>query len=374
MKILHVVESFATGTLEFIRQIVIGIPEFSHTIYYSERELPIEKAKSLFPNNVRFIRWDFAQREINIKKDFLAGRQLFSFLKSNEFEVIHLHSSKAGFIGRIVCSLLKHNRVLYSPNGVSFARQDISILKKMFFKSFEWIANKFSGQVIAVSNSECDILKKTGIKCVYINNGVDVKVNLKILQKDKNKIRIITMGRVLEQKNPSLFNQIALYFSGNNKIEFIWIGEGNLSDKLFSNNIRITGWVDRHEVNNILENSDVYLSTALWEGLPFSVLESMQYSLPLVLTNCVGNCDLVKEDYNGFLFSNYEDAIKYIEMYIYDEELRLNNGFNSYMLLNEEFNSKTMVVKYKALYELPIITYESCRTYLTNYSSEHTSL
>lgn len=55
----------------------------------------------------------------------------------------------------------------------------------------------------------------------------------------------------------------------------------------------------------------IYLFTSLWEGLPVAVLQAMCYKKPL-LYNCVGTRDLVVNEYNGYLFETFDEAIKTI--------------------------------------------------------------
>jgi glycosyltransferase involved in cell wall biosynthesis len=54
----------------------------------------------------------------------------------------------------------------------------------------------------------------------------------------------------------------------------------------------------------------ICLSTSLWEGLPLSVLEAISIGLPVILSDCVGNKDLIKN--NSFLYNNKFEVIKYI--------------------------------------------------------------
>ena len=118
-----------------------------------------------------------------------------------------------------------------------------------------------------------------------------------------------------------------------------------------SKNIKITGWLDQKKIHQQLIKVDVYLSTASWEGLSLAVLQAMENNLPLLLSDCVGNIDLVAEDYNGFLFKTKKEAIKKIEFLIKDKEKIKKLGENSYLLLKKEFDIQGMIKKYKTLYK-----------------------
>lgn len=353
MKILHIIESFGGGVYDFIKDFTGITPEYQHTIIYGKREGLKDNFKNDFKENIDFILWKNAKREISLKNDLLALKELLNLLKKEKFDAIHLHSSKAGFLGRVVARVCNHqNKVIYTTHGISFLRKDISNRKLQLYIFLEKIGSLCGGKTIACSKSEAEFIQSKRIKCSYINNGIKLeKQKIKVLKKENKKLKIATVGRITIQKNPELFNKIAENFVENKNIEFIWIGDGELKEQLDSKNIKITGWLDQKKVHQQLIEADVYLSTASWEGLSLAVLQAMENNLPLLLSNCVGNIDLVEEDYNGFLFKTKEEAIEKIKFLIKDKEKIKELGENSYLLLKREFDIQGMIKKYKTLYK-----------------------
>lgn len=350
MKILHVVESFFGGVYDFIKDFTEITPEYQHTILYGKRKGLKNNFKNDFKENADFILWKNAKREISLKNDFLALKELVTLLKKEKFDVIHLHSSKAGFLGRVAARVYKQqNKVIYTTHGISFSRKDVSNRKLQLYSLLEKIGSLCGGKTIACSKSEAEFIQSKGIKCGYINNGIKIEDNF--LKKEKNILNIVTAARITEAKNPALFNKIAENFIENKNIEFIWIGDGELKEQLSSKNIKITGWLDQKEVQKQLARADIYLSTSSWEGLPIGVLQGMKNKLPIVLSNCNGNKDLVIENYNGFLFKTRVEAIGKIKFLIKDKEKIKKLGENSYLLLKKEFDIQGMIKKYKTLYK-----------------------
>lgn len=354
MKILHVIECFSGGVYDFVRDFIDETPNYNHSILYGKREGLKDNFQEDFKKNVNFILWENARREISIKNDFLALKELMSLLKKEKFDVIHLHSSKAGFLGRVAAKLNnQQNKVIYTTHGISFLRKDISNKKLQLYILLEKIGNLCGRKTIACSRSEAEFIQSKGIKCSYINNGIKLKnKEIEILKKNTEELKIVTVGRITTQKNPKLFNAIAENFIKNKNIKFIWIGEGELKEQLSSKNIKITGWLSQEEVQQQLRKTDIYLSTSSWEGLSLAVLKAMENSLPLVLSDCVGNINLVEEDYNGFLFKTKEKAIEKINFLIKDKEKIKELGENSYLLLKKEFDIQNMVVKYIFEYQI----------------------
>lgn len=353
MKILHVVESFFGGVYDFIKDFTEITPEYQHTILYGKRVGLKENFENDFKENINFILWKNAKREISLKNDFLALKELLVLLKKEKFDVIHLHSSKAGFLGRVaarVCN--QQNKVVYTTHGISFLRKDISNRKLQIYIFLEKIGSLCGGKTIACSKSEAEFIQSKRIKCSYINNGIKLgSQKIKALKKENEKLKIVTVGRITIQKNPELFDKIAENFVENKNIEFIWIGDGELKEELNFKNIKITGWLSQEEVQQQLREADIYLSTASWEGLSLAVLQAMENYLPLLLSDCVGNINLVAEDYNGFLFKTKEEAIEKIKFLIKDKEKIKELGENSYLLLKKEFDIQGMIKKYKILYK-----------------------
>lgn len=351
MKIVHVMECFAGGTFNFLVDLTSELSNEEHIVIYgTNRENTPKNFKDLFNKNVKFIKWKTAQREMKPLKDIKALWELYTILKKIDgIDIIHLHSSKAGFLGRIVSFLLgKSNRTIYTPHAISFLRLDVSSQKRKIFIWMEKFASFFGGKIVACSQSEKEAIEEQGIKNVtFINNGIKpLQIEKKV--NTSNKIIIISVGRLSIQKNPKLFNDIALEFIDNPNIQFIWCGDGELKSELTSSNIKCTGWIERKTLENYLANADIYLSTSLWEGLPLSVLEAMSIGLPVILSDCVGNRDLVEN--NGFLYNNKLEVNTYINILLKNKKIIKEQGINSKKIVKKSFNIEDMVQSYLNIY------------------------
>ncbi len=350
MKVLHITEAFEGGVIEFLRCLTNATPDIDYTIVYGRPQF-FEKAKDSFPANVEFVPWPSAGREIRPLTDIKAVRELMGFLKTKgPFDILHLHSSKAGILGRIAGMLKGYKRIIYAPHAAAFLRKDVSALTKRLYILFEQMGAIFPGKVIGVSKSEAESYQQIGIKAGYVNNGKYYPTHHVKPPKQDNIIRIVTTGRITIQKNPTLFNEIAARFMHNPLIQFIWVGEGPDREKITAANITITGWVDKARVEYELRQADIYLSTALWEGLPYAVLEAMSMDLPLVLSSCPGNTDVLQHNVNGFLYDALDEAVQHIEYLIAHPENAFAMGRAGYQMLLNEFSVEKMAAGYRKLY------------------------
>ena len=359
MKIVHVVEPFAAGVAVFVKSLTETMPEALHIIIHGEREyvMSAREVKKTFPKeNVRFLRWKSAQRSIHPFKDFLAFRELHKVLRrlkrNNLVDAVHLHSSKSGFLGRLACKLAGIENVIYTPNGAPFLSGG-NFLKNFLFKQLEKIGNGIGGKVVCCSASEFQEYQKLGIDAAYINNGIAMKPNIAgpKFKRNGDKFCVITSGRIEEQKNPALFNAIASYFSGLDQFEFIWAGDGHLATELTSKNVRVTGWLDAGGVSELVSQADVYLSTSVYEGLSFGVLEALALRKPVLLSNCVGNADVVKNGLNGDIFTSKADAIVKLLSYFNNREMIDVMGQHSHDICSAEFDMHHNFKSYQKLYQ-----------------------
>ncbi len=321
MKVVHVIEALGGGVYTYFNDLstYFGDDEVKKhietTIIYSgnRKEIDKDKIKSEFSSNINLLEINML-RKFSPLKDLKSIIQLTKELKKINPDVIHLHSSKAGVLGRVAYFFLfKKKKLYYSPHGYSFLRTDISKpIQKIYWLIEKNVQVFFGGITIACGDTEFEIAKKIG-NSKMVRNGIDINNTRQSLSENKNdKLTIGILGRITYQKNPSFFNTIALNFPDYN---FVWIGDGELNHILTAPNIRITGWFfDRESTLKELNNLDVYLQTSLWEGLPIAVLEAMVLEKPVIATNVIGNKDIVIHNETGFLFNEILELEQYFQI------------------------------------------------------------
>ena len=159
--IVHITEAFGGGVLSMLTELSNRAAEAGanvSVIYSLRRETPADFA-TLFHPKVMMTHVPMC-REVSFKKDWSSLRELVQHLRERKPEVIHLHSSKAGVLGRAAAKIATpHAKVLYSPHGPAFLRRDVSAAKQYAYLSFERIANIIGGTIVACSNSELNEIK-----------------------------------------------------------------------------------------------------------------------------------------------------------------------------------------------------------------------
>lgn len=359
MKVVHIVEALAGGITTYFKDLSdyfggdsVEVETIETIVLYSNnrKEVDSKKIEKEFSKGITLIELDMI-REFSIVKDLSSLINLYKTLKKINPDVVHLHSSKAGALGRLACFMLfnKKIKVFYTPHGYSFIREDISSFSKKTYWYIEKLIQKlFGGTIIACGDTEYVLSKKIG-KSILNRNGISVSEIQKHVSEYKNqKLTIGIVARITFARNPTLFNDIALLFP---EYDFVWIGDGELIGKITASNIRITGWfMDSEKVFFELNKIDVYLQTSLWEGLPIAVLEAMAMSKPVIATDIIGNKDLVITNKTGFLFNNINELKNYFKI-LENPETRKIFGNNAVERCNLFFNKTTNFKNLLTIYQ-----------------------
>ncbi|RKR10211.1 hypothetical protein C8C83_1883 [Flavobacterium sp. 90] len=356
MKVVHIIEALGGGVYTYFRDLstFFGDDEINKntetTIIYSSnrKEIDPEKIESEFSNGVNLIHINMV-REFSPIQDLKSVYKLRKELKRINPDVIHLHSSKAGVLGRFAYFFLfQKKKLFYSPHGYSFLRTDISkSTRNIYWKiesALQFLANS---TIVACGDSEYEISKKIGTSRL-VRNGIDLTAFNKQSDLHENKkLTIGVMGRITFQKNPQFLNQIALNFPDFN---FVWIGDGDLRHIITAPNIQITGWIlDRKTLLTELNNIDIYMQISLWEGLPIAVLEAMALQKPVIATNIIGNKDAVLHNKTGFLFDDISELGSYFEI-LKDPITRVTFGQNAFERCHDLFDKDKNFRELLAIY------------------------
>jgi glycosyltransferase involved in cell wall biosynthesis len=349
MTVVHVLQPFVSGVAATVINITKELSDMQHVVVHGAR-LPVdamENVKGKFPEGTRFIEWKHAGREISIGEDFRALKELIAILKPyrNKDTLIHLHSSKAGFLGRLACGLLGITRLIYTPHCASFIRTDIGPGKRRFFRFLEKVAGSFGGRVVGCGKSEAELYSALGKKALFVPNGVEISPPAK----DRHPRLVSFSGIAGVQKDPALFNRIAEAFQDEG-VPFCWIGDGPLRGELRAKNIELSGWLNKDRIDPYLRKTLVYLSTAAWEGLPFGVLEAMNASCALLLRDVPGNRELVIPGENGYLFGDEGEGRELLRKMLGDREKTLAMGKKSREMAAESYSVKRMGEGYRKIY------------------------
>lgn len=344
-KILYIVEAMGGGIYTYMIDLVNElVKSFDMYIAYAIRsQTPIDY-KLQFDSRVHLIEVKNFTRSINPLQDIKAFIEIKKIANDIQPDIIHLHSSKAGALGRWAFNGRKIP-MFYTPHGYSFLMANYGCGKRTIFRMIEGVSSKRTCTTISCSEGEhLETLKLTH-NAIYVDNGINInelKTIMEKTHKSEEHYEVFTLGRICHQKNPELFNQIALKMPKSN---FLWIGDGDLKGELNAPNITVTGWIKREEAIKLAMSADIFVLTSLWEGLPMSLLEAMYMKKMCVVSNVIGNNNVIHNGKNGYVCENVDEFVSRIENGCMEE--LISNAFED---VNKKYNTYTMSEKYKKIY------------------------
>jgi len=350
LKLLYVVEAMGGGVFTYIVDLANELANvYDVYIAYALRPQTPEDYENYFDKRIHLIRVKNFTRSLNPVKDIKAFFEIKHIENQIKPDIIHLHSSKAGVIGRLAFNG-KKTPLFYTPHGYSFLMSNHSKLKRNFYYLIEFICGKRNCTTISCSQGEHKESLKIAKSATFVDNGVNIKQLQRILNvvepKGKNKFTIFTLGRICHQKNPDLFNCIAEKMP---EVRFLWIGDGELRNRLTAPNIEITGWIEREDALKYSISANAFILTSLWEGLPISLLEAMYMKKICIVSDVIGNRDVINNNINGFVCNSVDEFVKAIKLAQYEDNSEMIN--RAYMDILEKYNTSVMAMKYKNIYQ-----------------------
>jgi glycosyltransferase involved in cell wall biosynthesis len=297
------------------------------------------------------------QREVQLKKDLKSIKEIKKILKKIKPDIVYLHSSKAGALGRIALLFNFKTKIIYNAHGWYF-NADISNKKRKIFALIEKILAIKTKKIINISKNEYESALQHKIapkkKMCIIENGIDFtkfanneqyrERTRKELNIKDNEIVIGVVGRLTEQKDPitmiKAFNEV---YKENKKVKLMYVGSGNLEDEVIKfardNNILdrivITGWVSN--VAKYIPAFDIAVLPSKWEGFGLAIIEYMACDKPIIATNVGGILNIIKNGENGLLI-NKEDTEQLREKIL--ELINNKELYNNIIKINKEEKEK----------------------------------
>ena len=289
---------------------------------------------------------------------------LIIFSRKNSIDIIHAHGRGAGLLARII-KIFLHKPLIYTFHGIH--TPCFSRLKKFLYIFYENTTGWLDNEKVFVSLSEKHQTINSKIffgknNCI-INNSTKKMLKKNFNQEkdnlrvgiNNNKKNIVSICRLVDQKNIFEIFKIAKKLQIYN---FIVLGDGYLFKKAkiylknnYIKNVFLFG--NQTDVFKYLYESDLFLSTSLYEGHPISILEAMSIGLPIVASNVIGNIDTIKSGFSGFFYrlGDIDQAIYLIEKIMKNNTLKLEFSNKAFFTHRKLFTTSKMRNHYLSLYK-----------------------
>ena len=286
-------------------------------------------------------------RDIRLGKDLRALFSLICLFKKIKPRIVHTHSSKAGILGRLAAFLAGVPIVVHSVHGFSFSPMQ-SFFKRNFYLFFEKLCRPLTSHFIFVAVSDIELASKHRLlkeNFSLIRSGFPIRkfcgryFDLPGLKKKYQLQDDSFVCGVIAPFKPQkglfhLLDIAALVIRQNTAVVFFIAGDGEqrrdleyeLQRRGIMQNFRLPGFLD--DMENIIDCFNIGVSTALWEGLPQSLVQLRLKKKAVVASDIPGNREVIRDGVNGYLvpINNHERFAAAILKLAADIDLRQQLG------------------------------------------------
>ena len=336
----------------------------------------------LIPDDITVIHMGCVVRELSPVKDLTALITLYRHFRKQSYDVLHLHTSKAGVLGSIGGHLAGIKTIIYTPHGHIF-HQDSKIpgishpssVKMKFLYHLRRYAYSCCDILIALSQADKNEQVKLNLapagQFQIIMNGIDIDYFRNANQDScepsdisqrlnlKNKVVIGYVGRLSEEKGVDILisafsrmsetipNSVLLLVGFGDFREFL---EGMVEDKRLGERVIFAG--NQDDVRPFLKTMDVLVLPSRYEAQGIAAMEAMASAVPVVASNVGGVPGIIDNEKDGFLV--YPESPKELASRIIDvlsnEHVRTEVVQRALERATTQFRVESMIKNYDAVY------------------------
>jgi glycosyltransferase involved in cell wall biosynthesis len=276
-------------------------------------------------------------------------------------DVIHVHSAKAGFLGRLAAYARGRKRsCVFTPHGWSFWAADGA--EGRLYTWLERLAAHWCGTIVALSGDEREAGLAAGVgrteQYRVIPNGVELERFA--LPRAPVRGRILMVGRLAPPKRPDLaLRALAAVRAEIPEAELHVVGDGplradaeQLAEQLgVTDAVRFLGY--REDVPDLLASSECALLASDYEGCPLAVVEAMAGGVAVVATKAGGVGELVEQGRTGALgaHGDAEGLASALRNVLADPARALQLGAQGRRVAEERLSLERMVERLTSLYD-----------------------
>lgn len=371
-RILFGLEASSGGALKHLTYLVKNLNKerFSITIILSNSRSDYDEGlvAQLENTTARILNIPMS-RNIRLLSDFIVFRTLHRHIKAINYDIVHAHSSKAGALFRLAAWFNNIQLIVYTPHCFYF--QSKRGFKRFIFTLTEKLLSRFCHAII-VSNHERNVALAHKIahrsKLININNAInfDEYTQYKDIQNIKKQWEIPNshfvvgaVGRLVPQKDWLTLIKAAIAITNSrDDVCFIIAGSGHMKDQIqkeielynLQSKVKLLGHIP--DISKVYSIIDLFVSTSLWEGLPYAYLEAGYFKKPVIATGTYDHTPFNEElGFNIVPIKKHNQLANSILKLINNKQKAKSLGENSYMHITEKYSFSRFIKKHELLYQ-----------------------
>ena len=334
-RIFHLITRLLKGGAEAKTiETVFGLDEYEFTVGYGA-EFDCDQVQRLERNGIS-TQCFRTIRHYNAVTTLPAVVSVARYLRQEEFDIVHTHSTEAGIIGRFAAALAGVPAVVHTVHGVPFA-EDRNVFLNQFVLQCERAAARRTDRIVTNANAITEEYLNRGIgqsdQYTTVYSGIDInqfKDASPAEDIDGSGVRILMVSRLADGKGfYDLFDALEAI---NTDVSMYIVGDGPLFEELgatiTNRDLPVSMLGYRSDVASILAACDIFVLPSYREGTPRVITEAMASGLPVVSTDIAGIPEQILDGENGFLIQpgEVEALTDRLEQLIGSESLREKFG------------------------------------------------
>lgn len=312
-------------------------------------------------------------RPVHPWKDMLAWRRLVRFLRDQRPDLVHTHSGKAGFLGRLAASRAGVPVIVHTIHGPSFGPFQGTFANSLF-RMAERRAGKVTAHFVVVADAMTRQYLDAGIgrpeQYTKILSGFPLAPFLAAVNDPKLRARwgiapedmvIGVIARLFKLKgHDDLLDAAPALVRNCPRIKFLLVGDGAWRARLeqrakdlgLEKSFIFTGLVQPAEIPPLIGIMDVLAHLSRREGLPRALPMALAAGRPVVAYDCDGANEICLDNETGFLVrpGDITGLVERLGRLAGDPSLRERLGRRGRELVRDRFGVDRMVDDLYALY------------------------
>ncbi|MBD3655381.1 MAG: glycosyltransferase family 4 protein [Marinobacter sp.] len=298
-------------------------------------------------------------REISLLADINGYFELSKTLADLKPDIVHLHSAKAGILGRVAA---KRNALpaVYTAHGWPFT-EGVSARKRKLYAGIERAMARICERIITVSEYDRDIAIKHNVssidQMVVVHNGMPEVPQSLCTKHQLEAAKLVMVARFEEPKDQrAVIAALASITDLQWSMEFIGDGPNMDSVKSLVQKLglshRVTFLGARDDVPERLNRADALVLVSSWEGLPLTILEAMRAGLPVIASDVGGVSEAVSDGISGYLVprEGHGMLVEALRRLITEPETRAKMGEAGRLRFESEFTFGMMLQRTLSVY------------------------
>lgn len=301
------------------------------------------KMWNLLDGSIRQEHLPSLRRALSPLHELKAIKEMRRLYKKYKPDIVHLHSSKAGILGRVA---FPKSKVVYTVHGFD----SIRIAYRKYLPIEKAMQNRCQA-IVGVSQYDERNLRSEGItnhvETVY--NGIypPAPLNNNPFERVQGyEGKVLCIARLAPPKRFDLFLEVAALLP---QYAFIWIGNQHEVTEKYTPNVFFMGNVPNAGAYNAY--ADVFMLPSNYEGLPIVIIEALACGKPVV-ASAVGGISELLDGSNGFAVENESKVMAEKIAYILsDRALYSRMAESARQTYLRSFTVDKMVDGYMRIYE-----------------------